>query len=90
MHVRVSELVTQGKLYLSRAVDRAENRAERTIGGPSVRSAKDVAVECIDEVGLQREAVGFRKAHPLDDREILVYVSLTSDFSRDAWHVANR
>src|SRR2546426_2982751 len=85
---RVSELVSQCKLHFSRAVDGAENGTGRTVGRSCMWPAEDVAVECVDEVSLQRQAVRFRKPHPFDDREILVDVGVTSDFARNARHVS--
>src|SRR5260370_21949127 len=83
-----SELVSQCELHFSRFVDSVENRAKRAIRGSYVRGLEDVAVERVDEGGLQREGVGFRQAQPLDDREILGVGHVTSDLAPGARHVA--
>src|SRR6266478_6716452 len=87
---RVLELVAQGKLHLSGAVYSSKDRSECAVARPRVRPAEDVAVECVDEVGLQRKALGFRKAHSFDNREVFVDIPLAPDFPGNAREVSER
>src|SRR5690242_1676748 len=82
-----SELVAQRKLHLSRAINGAKDCSERAICRSSVRSAEHVAVECVNQISLQRQVLGFGETPSFYDREVLVDVSLTSDLSRYPRHI---
>src|SRR6266478_883926 len=87
---RVSELVAQGELHLSGAVNSSKDRSECAVARPRVRPAENMAVERVDEFRLQCDGLRFEETHSLDNRKVLIEISLTAELTGYARHVSER